>query len=270
MKKIFSYLLLLTTIIIYGQETLTSKVDLSKFCPYKESQYKATCYSYAVVYTCLSAEYNILNNITDCTEINKKYFSSGYIASLYNSSLPLFKRSPHCGRNGCANGSLKMLKKEGTVFTSDYDCNCNSVSKINSELPKDIKKYKIKDFASKIMNNQYSMENLYWIKNWLSNKHPIIIGFYQNTKIYTNKNKGIDDIILDEATMSKIKNSKNSVLSNHVICIVGYDDNYKNGKGYFLVKNNYNTWGDGNGFAWIPYTYLLPLIQEAYYIDGIQ
>lgn len=244
------------------------EVDLSQYCPKARSQYRATCYAYAVAYTAFSTEYNIQNNITDINRVNQYNFSAGVVASIHNSSLPLFKKSPYCGKYGTANKSLEILKNTGTIFSDEFDCDCNSFTQIKSAISNKTKWYKINDFETLEVNNTYSNESLGWIISALKEKHPVIIGLYQNA-IFRNINSDyILAEVVDEKTTKLIqKNSKG--ISNHVVCILGFNSTYLDGKGFFLVKNNYLNWGR-NGFSWIPYTYLLPLIHEAYYIKGIK
>jgi hypothetical protein len=254
---------------LIGQDNLSTSASLSKYCPTSKVQYRATCYAYAVVYTALSTEYNIANNITNKEIINKDFFSPGYIASYHNSTLSLIHRSPFCGKYGFAYTSLDDLKTIGTVMASDYDCDCKSFKSIQNELPSKVKTQKITDYATLAVNNTFSQASVDWIKSAIFHKHPVIIGLFQNSTVYDNKSLSIDSLTLDGNTKELIEISP-SGLSNHVICILGYNDKYKNEIGYFLVKNNFEGWGDGNGFAWIPYTYLMPLIEEAYYINGLK
>jgi hypothetical protein len=246
---------------------MKTKINLSEYCPRKKVQYRATCYAYAVVYTALSTEYNISNDISDKTEIEKKYFCSGFVASYHNSTLSIFKRSPYCGKYGTANISLQILKDVGTVFSTDYDCDCEKFSKIENQLPPNSRRYKITGFETKEVNNKFSNSSLDWIKQALSLKHPVVVAVHQNDRLYRIKTLDIDDKSIDPKTTKDIQNSNSP--SNHVICILGFNDNYKNDTGYFLVKNNFVGWGDGEGFCWIPYTFMLSLIEEAYYINGI-
>jgi hypothetical protein len=247
---------------------MEEKLTLSEYCPNQRFQYESTCYAYAVVYTALSTEYNIINNITDKKIINSKagYFSAGVVASYHNSSLPLLNRSPYCGRYGTADIALKILKDIGTVFAGQYDCDCERYSKVSKKI-QNLKKYKISDYQTLSIKNTYDDTHVDWIINALNNNHPVIIAFYQNEKIRgLIKQNEINDLQLDDQTR------KNAIKkgSNHVICILDFNNSYKDGNGYFLIKNNFPGWGnDGTGFAWIPYTYLIPLIYEAYYITGI-
>lgn len=244
------------------------KINLSEYCPSSKSQYRATCYSYAVVYTALSIEFNIKNNVTDKDQVNLNHFSPGVVASNHNSSLPLLKRSLYCGRNGTASKSLEILKNTGTIKSSDYDCDCKVFKKIKRKISENTIWYKISGYKSLEINNKHSENNLNWILNTLQEKHPVIIGLYQNTFFKNIKSEFIDNEQIDNNTQNILNNAQNGK-SNHVVCIIGYDLNYKNGKGYFLVKNNYINWGSNNGFSWIPFTFLIPLIHKSYCIEEI-
>lgn len=257
---------LINPIFIKGQN---NKVDLSPYCPSNNVQYESTCYAYAVVYTALSTEYNIIHHITDQQIINTNYFSPGVVASYHNSSLPFYSWSPKCGRKGTADKSLQILKDNGVTMASAYKCDCKRYSKIEKEIPASTKMYKIIGDSSLTINNVYSDVAVEWIKNVLQQKHPVIIGLEQNERLHDLKGIEMDDALPDKETLDLIAKYKTTGKSNHVICILGYNNNYKNGKGYFLLKNNFEGWGNGNEFSWVPYTYILPLIQEAYYIKGL-
>ena len=45
-----------------------------------------------------------------------------------------------------------------------------------------------------------------------------------------------------------------ALLGGHAVCLVGYDDNFKNTRnGYFIAKNSWGpTWGD-KGYFYMPY-----------------
>lgn len=247
-----------------------NQIDLSNYCPSNMAQYKSTCYAYAVVYTAFSTEYNIKHNITDSASINTNYFSPGVVASYHNSSLPFYSWSPFCGRNGIASISLTILKNNGVTMASNYKCDCKKYSIIKKEIPATAKMFKITDDSTYAVNNKYSENSVYWIKSVLQNNHPVIIGLYQNNRLHNYKGKEMDDILPDAETLNEIEKHQPKGISNHVICILGYNDNYKNGKGYFLLKNNFKDWGNGKGFCWVPYSFILPLIHEAYFIKGLQ
>lgn len=270
MKKYYLNLsFLLLSIILYGQDKGAYISDLSLQCPHGRFQFKTTCYAYAVVYTAMSTEYNIENKVVDTNIINKTYFSSGIVASYHNSSLPFYYRSPNCGRKGTADGALEILKSNGTTFNSQYDCDCKAYSRIRKELKSSDKFYRISGYERLEVKNKYSDSSISWIRNALNQKHPVIIGVYQNNRLQYIDTKEITDSIPDAETMSEVLRNQEDGVSNHAICILGYNDNYLNGKGYFLLKNNFEGWGNGLGFSWVPYTFILPLIHEAYFIKGI-
>ena len=265
-KKLFSYVWIFCLNLGFAQERIEA-VDLSDFCPDEKSQYESTCYAYAVTYTAMSTEYNILNNITDKKIINDNWFSAGVVSSYNNSQLPLWSQSPRCGKYGTADKALKILKTIGTTFKNDYNCNCKGFGKVMRGIGTS-KLYKISDFSTLEIHNKYSLESVNWIKDALAKKHPVITAIYQNDRLRGVKTPDIDDKIPDQETLNSFAFDTNGS-SNHVVCILGYNDNYKDGVGYFLIKNNYTEWGNKKGYAWVPYTFFLPLINEAYYITGI-
>lgn len=106
------------------------------------------------------------------------------------------------------------------------------------------------------------------MKKALEKNHPVIIGMWQNEFLRQFVGDFINYELPDQATLDHVKKFRKGI-SNHAACILGYDDRYNGGNvGHFLVKNNFENWGDGSGFCWMPYTYLMPLLYEAYYITA--
>jgi hypothetical protein len=244
------------------------RISLANYCPTKKSQYRATCYAHAVVYTAMGIELNIKLNISDPTLINNRYLVPGVIASFHNGSLPLRARSPRCGRKGTAAKALDLLVKFGTVSSDVFMCDCLKVNKIKRKIPKNANWYKITGYEAFTNNNRENPNAIRWIISALEKSHPVICTIYQFDEFKNIKSEWIDNELPPNSVIKTVSNSKNG-RSNHVVCIVGFDDNYNNsGSGYFLVKNNYLSWGD-NGFSWIPYSYFSYLINELYYIQDI-
>ena len=167
-----------------------------------------------------------------------------------------------------ARKALDILENTGTVMSSEYDCNCKKYAKIKKEIKQETRWYKISGYQKCEINNRPNDSHLNWILATLGEMHPVIIGLYQNTFFRSIRTEYVDKEHVDDFTRN-VLNSSLSGKSNHVVCIVGYDPDYRDGKGYFLVKNNYLTWGVNGGFAWISTNYLMDLIHEAYFIEDI-
>lgn len=266
-NKVFTKLLFILAVNFTIAQEAPKPIDLSMYCPDEKTQYESTCYAYATAYTAMSTEYNIINGITDKKVINENWFSAGVVASYNNSRLPIWSQSPRCGKYGTSEKALNILKTVGTTFKNDYNCNCKLYSKVRNGIGTS-RIYKITDFVTLTVNNKYSVESVDWIKAALNQKHPVVIAIYQNDRLRGIKNSSIDDTAPDQETLNDLALDTDGS-SNHVVCILGYDDRFKNNNGYFLIKNNYTTWGNGKGYAWVPYTFILPLINEAYYITGV-
>ncbi|RZJ72571.1 C1 family peptidase [Flavobacterium sp.] len=241
-------------------------IDLSTYCPKNKSQYKNTCYAYAVAYTAMTIEYNVANNVSEAVAVEKNSFSPGYVASYHNSSLPFLKRSPWCGKYGTADKALSLLQSEGSVFIRDYECNCESSGDIEKSLPSGTVKYRITDYQETNINFKLSQSAIDSIKSKLAENHPVIIAVNNHVRFSNVGKEEFPDLSTDE--LAKVEKSAKNEGSNHVVCIVGFDDAFQNNNGFFLVKNNYADWG-ANGFAWIPYTYLLRIVEVAYTIGKI-
>lgn len=159
------------------------------------------------------------------------------------------------------------MESVGTVFATDYFCDCESFSKIEKNIPPNTRRYRITGYETIEVKNKFSNKSLYSLKQALNSKHPIIVAIHQNKHLKNISTSYIDDTEIDNKTSRDMLNLLSP--SNDGICILGFDDNYRNNRGYFLIKNNFLKWGNGDGFCWIPYTFILPLIEEAYYIKGI-
>lgn len=259
------------TFVSYPIQKIMSKtsVNLSSYCPAKQFQYAGTCYAYAAVYSGMSTEFNILNKISDRQQIESTYFSSGVVASYHNSSLIFYKRSKTCDQLGTVQKALDILEKRGTVFITDFDCQCMAFSAIKKQVPSDSHWQRISGYKRLKVHNAYSNNGIQWIKDALQKNHPVMIGMWQNDFVRQLKSKSVNFELPDQATLDHVKKYRRGI-SNHAACILGYNDAYEGSNvGCFLVKNNFEKWGDGNGFCWIPYTYLMPLIYEAYFISGL-
>lgn len=249
---------------------MVNQIDLSIYCPSGKYQYAGTCYAYATVYSGMSTEFNIQNNVTDQNEIENTHYSAGVVASCHNSSLIFYKRSKTCDQLGTAQKALNILKNVGTVLISDFDCSCMKFSEVKRQVPANVYWQKITDYDRLEVHNRYSDEFVGWIKSALANRHPVIIGMWQNDFVRNLIVPAIDYELPDQPTLDHVAKYPKGI-SNHAACILGFDDQYNGGtKGYFLLKNNFENWGDGRGFCWMPYSYLIPMIYEAYYIKGFR
>jgi len=253
--KISILFFLWTFIISEVNAQTTNNISLKTFCPTKQEQEGALCFAYATTYTALSIEYNIREDKTDENQKNFNAFSYGFVASKVKKNKPFFGRLfNRCGRNATAKLALEVLQNSGTVPFQDFQekCDCSKTDRVADSA----KRYKISKFNT--IGNITIADSLHIqkIKHELSNKKPVITTILQESFFY--KSNGVKDVTFPGSYTNSEK------FANHVVCIVGYDDNHNGGS--FIVKNNYKAWGI-NGFAYIKYEDFIKLIRTSYTID---
>lgn len=233
----------------------TNHISLKKYCPTTQGQEGAICFAYATTYTALSIEHNIRENKTDEALNDFNAFSFGFVASKVKKNKPFFGRLFNkCGRNATAKLALEVLQSSGTVPFKEFKekCDCSKIDKV-ADLAS---KYKIKTFNT--IGNTSISDSLHIkkIKYELTNRKPVITTILQESFFYNNND--INEVVFPNSY------EKSEKYANHVVCIVGFDDNHNGGS--FIIKNNYKLWGK-NGFAFVKYEDFIKLIRTSYTIE---
>ncbi|UOQ80991.1 C1 family peptidase [Hymenobacter sp. 5414T-23] len=228
-------------------------ISLRKFCPTKQWQEGATCASYATTYTALSTLHNVRNNVSDERLSSFKAFSYGFVASRMKQKKGLLTRAfSKCGLDVDAEQALDVLQQEGTVEFRKFPeyCACRKASNLLDDARRNAtKKYTVVgDETSK------DAQHIAQIKQALGANTPVITAILQ-TDFFRD--------IENSKSVFPTDYVKNDDTSNHVVCILGYNDTLNGGS--FLVRNNYENWGD-NGYCYIPYTDMIKLIRSSYII----
>ena len=252
MKKInlLIFLLLLTPFI----SAQVSSISLEKYCPNDEGQKGAICFAYATTYSALSIEHNVKNNKVKGSD-EFKTFSYGFVASKVKKNKSFWGRMfNRCGRNATAKLALDVLKENGTVIYKQFPekCKCKKTDRLLDEAGE----FKIQSYEVVGNTEVDDAVHIESIKSRLKNKKPVITTIYQ-VGFFRSANEQ-EDILFPDGYQKKPNNA------NHVVCIVGFDDN-RNG-GSFLVKNNYKAWGK-DGFAYVKYEDYLKLVRTSYVIN---
>lgn len=220
-------------------ESLPPKVSLRPFAPTPGNQGKTgTCVAWSASYAARTISYCIQNGITDPAAIQRVAFSPHY--------LYYYIKQP--GDNDCQRGArvepaLKVLNLRGDVLLADNVQDCSGA--IEPAHDQKAKGYSIKAYAS--LTNQFGrMENNDYlrIKKCLAEKNPVIFSIKCYSSLFDVSKDGIWK-----------KPAVDTIVGNHALCIVGYDDT-KNG-GSFEVMNSWGTdWGQG-GFFWMTYDQMM-------------
>jgi len=230
---------------------LAQAVSLRAYCPDQQGQDGATCASYAPVYTALSTQYNALHHYRS-GDPQFTVFSYGFVASKIKAGKNLLVRLfTRCGWNVQADLALDVLKETGTVFQDQfpYTCSCSKQQKVQAVTPT----FKIKDYQLLGDTTTAPERHLAAIKDALNHQCPVIISLLQTD--FFHKNQATDVVFPSNYQREEAD-------ANHVICIVGYDDNRRGGS--FLVKNNYVDWAGDQGYAYVRYDDLFKLIRYSY------
>lgn len=230
-----------------------SHVDLSRYCPVSEYQFRATCYAYAFGYTALTINYCVKNNITKRRDVEANAFSSGFIASIHRMKSSF---NPYCGRKGSYDVDTAIFRQYGCPQLKDFEYDCTNY--IAEEVYDKAKKTKLEHFEYIQEEENTSPEAVEKIKRVLDRKIPVLI--------VVHITDGFDSIDSTCDVQLPVLSREERSSTAHDICIIGYDDREgSRTKGRFLVKNNYSEWGNKQGMAWIRYDDMMYLIFYAAY-----
>lgn len=218
MKYFLTALLLLFSILFLNAQT--GRVSLKEYCPKKEGQKGAICFAYATTYTALSIEHNIRNGITNENSPEFKSYSYGFVASEVKKGKSFWgKRFNRCGRNATAKMAMEVLKDFGTVPFMDFQnkCACGKTNRFENAA----QEFRIQDYETVGVADEQDEVHIQKIKDKLLRKKPVITTIYQEG-FFRNSN-GSKTIVFPDGYVKKDNNA------NHVVCIVGYDDNVEGG-----------------------------------------
>ena len=228
--------------------------SLKQYAPVPGNQgVHGTCVAWSTGYAARTISYCIQQQYTDPKKINAVSFSPQYL--YYYLKMP--------GDSNCTEGAkiepaLKLLADKGDPLASENIREC--VDNIDTVTDKKAKGYVIKAYTS-LTNifGRISKNEVLIIKKSIAEKKPVIFSL-QCFKSLTHAGK---DGVWTPTTPDE-------PMTNHAVCIVGYDDNKMNGA--FEVMNSWGAdWGN-NGYFWITYdqimkygTYALELMDREVY-----
>lgn len=261
-------------------QDIPKSVSMRPFCPPVRQQFLATCFAYAPVYTAFSTMDNIRANITDSASKAANAFSDAYVFSNLNRSnrwvTRIFSR---CGMNGTYLKSLEFLRVFGTCKMVDYNqefsCQCvkntNKLQSFTNDLPGKLVKisnYEIYINVFKYIDIPDGSTLNYTSKGWILQKlaenKVVIAAINQVSSLLALRQPVWEPTQEDFITLAR------DVLSNHVLCIIGYkfvkEKDNVNGHDrevlYLEIRNNYSPWGE-NGYAFVNADDFLPFVEDA-------
>lgn len=236
---------------------IPASFSLKAYAPIPGDQGKAgTCVAWSSSYAARTISYCIQHLITDPAQIKAVSFSPNFIY--------YYVKQP--GDQDCTGGAkvemaMKVLMQRGDVLLTENVNDC--ATKIESQIDTTAKTYSIKAYSA--LTNTFgriTKNEVLAIKRGIAEKKPVIFSL----KCF----KSLFDVG-KEAVWRKKEND--SIVANHAMCIVGFDDNKEGGA--FEVMNSWGTeWGD-KGFFWLPYnmleqygSYALELMDRESYDPG--
>lgn len=218
--------------------SIPSSYSLKAYAPVPGDQGKSgTCVAWSSSYAARTISYCLQHLITEPAQIKAVSFSPNFIY--------YYVKQP--GDQDCTGGAkvemaMKVLTQRGDVLVNENIADC--VTKIDSKVDASAQAYSIKAYSA--LTNTFgriSKNEILAIKRGISEKKPVIFSL----KCF----KSLFDVGKDAIWRKK---DLDSIVGNHAMCIVGFDDNKAGGA--FEVMNSFGTeWGD-NGFFWLPYDML--------------
>ena len=218
--------------------SLPASFSIKQYAPVPGDQGKAgTCVAWSSSYAARTISYCIQHLITDPAQIKALRFSPNYI----------YHYVKQAGDDDCLAGAkvesaMKVLTEKGDVLLSDGVPDC--VPSISRSMETNAINYSIKAYSA--LTNSFgviSKNEVLAIKKGISEKKPVIFSLKCYRSLFNVDKSGVWKIPADD-----------SLVGNHAMCIVGYDDNKDEGS--FEVINSWGTeWGN-QGFGWITYKQL--------------
>ena len=228
--------------------------SIKQYAPVPGNQGRhGTCVAWSTGYAARTISYCIQQQYTDAAKINAVSFSPQYL--YYYLKMP---GDTNCTQGANIEPALKLLADKGDPLASENITEC--VENIDTATDKKAKDYIIKAYTS-LTNifGRIAKNEVLAIKKSIAEKKPVIFSL-QCFKSLTQTGK---DGVWTPTTPDE-------PMTNHAVCIVGYDDNKLNGA--FEVLNSWGAdWGN-NGYFWITYdqiikygTYALELMDREVY-----
>lgn len=221
--------------------------------PIKDQQYTETCWAYATV---AMAESNLIkqglaDNTVDLSEHHLAYF-------LYHSSNDPLKNTD--GDRTIIGDGMNYLSGGNVYIALEFLSGYSGLVKENvvSPMPDSLDKAEVIDPEFQYNHNSYTLKNVYYADNDIDTIKELINNYGAVSIAY--------EYSLNENTMNFEHNSiynpeGNIKASNHVVTLVGWDDNYSKDNftlkpendGAWLMKNSWGKIGSEDGYFWISY-----------------
>jgi hypothetical protein len=229
-------------------ENLPTQVSLRKYAPIPQNQGAyGTCVGWSTAYAARTIQMALQQNWTNTELITENALSPFFV---YEEAKPA--DDIYCQEGTSLFNALEILKDVGSVRLSEYGSNCGQ--SIPKSLEKKANQFKIKDYRR--LFDIGTKDKVPFVKKSLSENKPVVIGIQCCAESFLNA-KGIEYWQLQST-------DKPNPDGGHALTVIGYDDNYDNGKGAFELMNSWGTaWGD-QGFIRMSYEDFNKYCFEAY------
>ncbi len=226
---------------------MPEKVTLLKYAPSRKNQGRqGSCVAWASAYGART----IMQARATNQNPNDVAFSPAF---LYN----------QIALEGCQGSfirkAMELMKNKGSVPFSKFgytDQDCSRTP--NPELFADARKYPINGYNRLTKGGDNHATDLLAIKQNLAQGAPVVIGMMVGgTFMGDMRGKS-----MWQPTQSDYNNMNR--FGGHAMCVIGYDDYYKNNRGAFQIMNSWGEeWGD-KGIFWMDYQDFDAFTREAY------
>lgn len=232
-------------------ENLPERVDLRPYAPYSGDQTSyRMCTAWATTYGAMTTCESIVLGRTDRELSSQNVFSPFY----------LFRKCKPNDRSGRADGlsiedALETLKAHGVpkqiAVDSQVDFSGFDLSMYNGQ-----RLFKIADYATLFSSDADDAEKILAVKKSLSEKKPVVIGFYYYPESFYRAGE-----IWNPSRWDRIGDG------GHAMVIVAYDDTLQGGS--FLFMNSWGRdWGS-DGCTWVRYSDFARYTRGAYEMNSV-
>lgn len=243
-----------------GQKSISTKVDLSAYCPEIRHQGDiASCVGWAAGYAAMTMERAIKN----------KWTGRNFISENANSALFVYNQiiEGNCNLGITLPKALKLIQEKGNCLAKEFDTDPNDCTKeVSAPLFKKAQNYRIEDYIPLFKKDAAPDEKVRTTKLVLAQNKPVIIGMKVLNNFYNIKDG-------DSSWFPTVGNT--TYAGGHAMVVVGYDDNRfsrpdreisDDMKGAFKLMNSWGkNWGE-NGFIWVRYAHFAEYCRHAYAI----
>ncbi|MEM6378400.1 MAG: C1 family peptidase [Bacteroidota bacterium] len=243
-----------------GQKSISSKVDLSPYCPEIRHQGDiASCVGWSAGYGAMTIERAIKNGWTDKRQISENANSALFIYNQINLG--------NCDMGITMPKALNLIKDKGNCLARDFDIDPNNCTKpVTDNLYTKAEPFRIEDYIPLFKNEAEAAEKIRNTKLVLAQNKPVIIGMRVLNNFYDIREG-------DSSWFPTIGNT--GYAGGHAMVVVGYDDNRfarqgmniaPNMRGAFKLMNSWGkNWGE-RGFIWVRYAHFAKHCKHAYAI----